>query len=279
MVDLSEQRPSDIPIVILDTETTGLMPQMGHRVVEIGAIRLENWQEVGQINSLIQPGRKMDAGASRVNGISDADLVGQPAFSDIANDLLALLDGALVVAHNAPFDAGFVGMEYFIHSFARQEDFPAFNNPWLCTLQMARRQFYFGRNNLGHIARQLGVRMGRSHRALNDVYTTAEILKRMVHDLDKRGLSTVGDLLHAQGGVIYAPPPPQVFLPDVIREAVRDGRNLRILYLGKNGESRRTITPLYPTQHKGSDYLVAHCHTAHDQRTFKVNRILDAAVI
>ncbi|HFQ93702.1 MAG TPA: hypothetical protein ENK32_06815, partial [Anaerolineae bacterium] len=149
MVDLSEQRPSDIPIVILDTETTGLMPQMGHRVVEIGAVRLENWQEVGRMNSLIQPGRKMDAGASRVNGISDADLVGQPVFAEVADELLALLDGALAVAHNASFDAGFVGMEFFIHSFTRQEAFPAFNNPWLCTLQLARRQFYFGRNNLG----------------------------------------------------------------------------------------------------------------------------------
>lgn len=272
-----EQRPSDIPIVVLDTETTGLLPQMGHRVVEIGAVRLENWQEVAQINSLIQPGRKMDGGASRVNGIYDEDLIGQPTFPAVAPELMALLDGALVVAHNAPFDAGFIGMEFFIDSFGRQEPFPAFNNPWLCTLQMARRQFYFGRNNLGHIARQLGVRTGRSHRALNDVYTTAEILKRMVYDLDKRGLSTVGDLLHAQGGVIYAPPPPQVFLPDVIREAVRDGRTLRILYAGRNGESRRTITPLYPTQHKGSDYLIAHCHKAQDQRTFKLNRILDAA--
>jgi len=94
--------------------------------------------------------------------------------------------------------------------------------------------------------------MGRSHRALNDVYTTAEILKRMVYDLNKRGLSTVGDLLHAQGGVIYAPPPPQVFLPDVIRDAVRDGRTLRILYLGKKGNPAAPSPPSIPPNTKAA---------------------------
>ena len=106
---LLEKRPSEIPIVVLDTETTGLYPGLGHRIVEIGAIRLENWQEVGQVSSLIQPGRKMDPKASSVSGITDADLQGQPTFAQVADGLLALLDGALVVAHNAEFDAGFVG--------------------------------------------------------------------------------------------------------------------------------------------------------------------------
>ena len=70
-----EKRPSETPLVVLDTETTGLYPGLGHRIVEIGAIRLENWQEVGQVSTLIQPGRKMDLKASSVNGISDADLI------------------------------------------------------------------------------------------------------------------------------------------------------------------------------------------------------------
>jgi len=274
-----EKRPSDVPLVILDTETTGLYPGLGHRVVEIGAVRLENWREVGQISTLLQPGRKMDPKASSVNGITDADLVGQPTFSEVADDLLALVDGAVLVAHNAEFDAGFLGQELLIHGLKTEGVPGKLINPWLCTLQLARRHFHFGRNSLGHIARNLGVRMGQAHRALSDVYMTAEILKRMVRTLQQRKLETVNDLLHAQGLPIYAPPPTNLNLPPMVDDALANGRNLRILYLGKSGESKREITPLYPSQHRGVTYLVAYCHQAKDQRTFRLDRIFSAELL
>ncbi|MCP4425234.1 MAG: WYL domain-containing protein [Chloroflexi bacterium] len=287
MFDFDEKRPSQIPIVVLDTETTGLFPGIGHRVVEIGAVRLENWRSVAEFDRLINPERKMDAKASAVNGITDADLVGKPTFAEVAPELSALLDGALIVAHNAAFDAGFLGMEYFI---ANQSELtgsrkPTLPNPWLCTLLLARRHFYFGRNNLGHIARKLGVRMGKAHRALNDVYMTAEILKRMARELEKRKLATVGDLLYAQGEPVYTPTPPDVFLPEPVVEAMSDaetsanGRRLRILYLSESGETEREITPLYPSQHRGVGYLIADCHLRHDRRTFQLDRILSAELV
>jgi DNA polymerase III epsilon subunit len=202
----AEQRPSDIPLVVLDTETTGLSPKQGHRVVEIGAVRFENGKQTAEFSQLLYPQRKMDPRASRINGITDADLAGQPAFADIAPELLALLDGAVLVAHNAPFDAGFLGMEFYINGY-QIESGGVPSNPWACTLQLARRHFYFGRNNLSHIARQMGIRMGRAHRALTDVYMTAEIFKRMTQKLAKQNLVTIGDVLHAQGGAIYTPAP------------------------------------------------------------------------
>ncbi len=275
---LLEKRPSDVPLVVLDTETTGLYPGLGHRIVEIGAIRLENWREVGQVSSLIQPGRKMDPKASSVNGISDADLVGQPTFGEAADDLLALLDGAVVVAHNAEFDAGFVGQELLIHGLQISGQAIALPNPWLCTLLLARRHFHFGRNNLSHIARHLGVRMGRAHRALSDVYMTAEILKRMVRMLAQQRFETMADLLYAQGNPIYAPSFAG-HLPDVVAEALANGRNLHLLYLGQSGESNRMVTPLYPSRHKGVGYLVAYCHLAQDQRTFRLDRIFSAELV
>lgn len=280
MFDFAEKRPSDIPIVVLDTETTGLYPGLGHRVVEIGAVRLENWQPVAEFNQLINPERKIEPKASAVSGISDADLIGRPTFTDIALELSAFLAGALIVAHNAAFDAGFLGMEYFISNptgFAPRT--PVLPNPWLCTLLLARRHFYFGRNNLGHIARKLGVRMGKAHRALNDVYMTAEILKRMTRELAKRKLETVGDLLYAQGEPVFTPAPPAVYLPEPVVDALVNGRQLRILYLGDGGETERTITPLYPAEHRGVGYLIADDHLRHDRRTFRLDRIFSAEVI
>lgn len=231
------------------------------------------------MNTLLQPGRKMDPKASSVNGITDAALVGQPTFGDVAADLLTLLDGAVLVAHNAEFDAGFLGQELIIHGLKTDGVPGTLANPWLCTLQLARRHFHFGRNNLSHIAHHLGVRMGRAHRALSDVYMTAEILKRMVRSLQQRKLETVNDLLHAQGLPIYAPPPISLNLPPVVDAALANGRNLRILYLGQSGESNREITPLYPSQHHGETYLIAFCHQAQDQRTFRLDRIFSAELL
>lgn len=281
MFDFDEKRPSQIPIVVLDTETTGLYPGLGHRVVEIGAVRLENWQAVAEFDQLINPERPMEAKASSVSGITDFDLLDKPTFAEIEPELSAFLAGALVVAHNASFDAGFLGMEYFIANQVQLADSrqPVLPNPWLCTLLLARQYFHFGRNNLGHIARKLGVRMGRAHRALNDVYMTAEILKRMVRQLEKQRLETVGDLLYAQGEPIYTPPPPQLALPEPVRAALGNGRQLRILYYSDKGETERTISPLYPSQHRGVGYLVAHCHLRDDRRTFRLDRILRADLV
>ncbi len=278
---LAEQTLAEVPLVVLDTETTGLHPELGHRVVEVAALRLENWQKVGEISQLIHPGRAVDPEASAVHGIYDQDLRDAPSFAQISPQLLAFCEGALLVAHNAPFDASFLGMEFYIAGIHTPptETNAALANPWLCTLQLARRHFYFGRNNLGHIARQLGVRVGQAHRALTDVYTTAEVLKRMSHELGRQRLHTVGDLLHAQGGPIYTPRPPRLTLPEPVAEAIQHNRQLNIIYLGEPQRTTRTITPLYPTQYEGVTYLVAFCHLRQAQRTFRLDQIEQTALI
>jgi len=230
--ELKEKPISDVPVVVLDTETTGLHPYLGHRVVEIGAVRLETnsegpWQVTAEFNQLLQPGRRMDPGASRINGIYDEELINAPPFGNVASELLRMLDGAVLVAHNAQFDAGFLGIELYIRSLAKPGKHEStLSNPWICTLQLARRHFYFGRNSLSHIAKRLGIRFGRAHRALNDVYVTAEVFKRMVRELNRDRFFSVGDFLHAQGGAIFTPPPPQVSLAQPLNEALIEGKAL-----------------------------------------------------
>ncbi len=273
------------PVVVLDTETTGLNPHTGDRVVEIGAIRFEpgltgTWQKQGEFNQLIQPGRRMDPGASRVNKIYDKDLAGKPLFSEVAADLLAFVSDAVIVAHNARFDADFIGLELYIHALTRPvQGGGELNNPWLCTMQLARRHFYFGRNSLSHIARSLGVRTGRAHRALNDVFTTAEVIKRMSVDLAQMRLTSVGDLLNAQGGAIYARKPAMTSLPPLLAEALAAKRPLLISYHGAHGHSERVIDPHYSTSAGGHIYLIAHCRQSNDQRTFRLDRIISAEMV
>ena len=280
MEGLLDRDLSQAPLVVLDTETTGLWPARGHRVVEVAAVRLEGWREVASFDALVNPGRPMDAGASRVNGIYDEDLADAPPFSSIAQPLWTLMEGAVLVAHNARFDAAFLGMEY---ALLRTSPLPApaltVSNAWLCTLQLARRLFYFESNSLRQVARSLGVRTGRSHRALNDVHTTIGIFKRMAQQMEKWHLQTVGDLLHAQGGAIYAPQQQQPVLPGPLADALAQHCSLQIHYQSSSGETDRMISPLYASEQDGTVYIVAYCHLRQAQRTFRLDRILQARLV
>lgn len=275
-IEFEEQPLANQPVAVVDTETTGLSPAFGHRVVEVAVLRLEGMREVGHFSQLVHPGRAMDPAATRVNGITDEDLVGAPPFVDVLPALHAYLEDALIVAHNAAFDAGFLGMEYHLARLLHpgRESLPAsLDNPWLCTMLLARRFFYFSRNSLGTIAQEMGVRTSRAHRAMNDVHTTAAILRRMVVELGRMGFYTAGDLLHAQGGAIYVPPPATLQCAPSIDEALRNKTYLHIRYQSSGGETERLILPLYLTEQNGQTYLVAHCTLRQAQRTFRLDRL------
>ncbi|MFW5941601.1 MAG: exonuclease domain-containing protein [Chloroflexota bacterium] len=275
MRDFLDQPLADAPIVVIDTETTGLSPALGHRIVEVAALRLEGWREVARLNQLVDPGRPIDPGASRVSGIYDEDVAGAPPFSQVAQALSEISEGAILVAHNAPFDAGFLALEYGL----LDEDTRPPSSPWLCTLRMARRLFYFSRNSLGAVAYELGVPTGRAHRAMNDARTTAEVLRRMAQQVQRYRLQTIGDLLQAQGGPIYTPAPPQPDLPPALAEALARNCPLRIRYQSGRQQTDRVIEPLYPTERDGKIYVVAYCQLRHAQRTFRLDRIVSAWLV
>ena len=281
MFEFDEKTLKEIPVVVIDTETTGLHPGLGHRIFEVGAIRYENGRRVAEFQSLVDPERPIDPQASKVTGMTDEDVVGAPKFADIRPELDSFLEGALLVAHNAPFDANFLGLEYSLSTPNVEPHKLILPNPWLCTLRLVRNHFHLGRNGLANVAQQFGVPVTRSHRALNDVITTAEVLWRMTRQLEERfNFKTVGDLIHAQGEMIYAPPPFDVNLPPILEEAIAHQQDVEILYLGKNkAESERIISPKYATHHRGTAYITAFCHLRQEIRTFRVDRIFSAKLV
>ncbi len=98
--------------IVLDTETTGLEPQQGHRIIEIGCVELVERRLTGNnFHVYLQPDREIDAGAIEVHGITNEFLADKPRFSDIAADMMDYLRGAELVIHNAPFDMGFLDHE------------------------------------------------------------------------------------------------------------------------------------------------------------------------
>ena len=111
-MNLSDKLIDEVPLAVLDTETTGLEPALGDRVIEIAILRLEDNRLAGELNELVNPERPISPGASRVNGLYDAHVADAPRFVDLAERIAELLEGALIIAHNAQFDAAFIAAEW-----------------------------------------------------------------------------------------------------------------------------------------------------------------------
>jgi DNA polymerase-3 subunit epsilon len=159
--------------VILDTETTGLEVQRGHRVIEIGCVELVQRRPTGRtFHHYLNPDRAIDEGARAVTGISDDFLLDKPRFVEIAADFLEFIDGAEIIAHNAAFDMGFLDAE-----LARAGIEPpriADRVPVLDTLALAREKFPGQRNSLDALCKRLGVDNG--HRGLHGALLDANLL-------------------------------------------------------------------------------------------------------
>lgn len=159
--------------VVLDTETTGLEPSQGHRLIEIGCVELVNRRLTGRhYHQYVNPEREVDAGAMEVHGITDEFLVDKPLFATVVDELLEFIRGAELIIHNAPFDLGFLDSE-----FARLgRGLPRVRE--ICTvtdtLVMARQRHPGQKNNLDALCQRYDV--DNSQRDLHGALLDAEIL-------------------------------------------------------------------------------------------------------
>ena len=159
--------------IVLDVETTGLEASAGHRIIEIGCVELLNRRPTGQkFHRYLNPDREIDAGALAVHGIELARLLQAPKFADICTELLAFIEGAELIIHNAPFDVGFLDAE-----LARLPGDPrtvASVCRILDTLALARRLHPGQRNGLDALCKRYSV--DNSKRDLHGALLDAGIL-------------------------------------------------------------------------------------------------------
>lgn len=167
--------------VVLDTETTGLEPQQGHRIIEIGCVELFDRRHTGnRFHHYINPEREVDEGAVEVHGISNEYLADKPRYADIAESLLEFLRGAELIIHNAPFDVAFLNAEFerLGSDWGRIEDYcPRVVD----TLVMARDRHPGQRNGLDALCRRYEIdNSGRElHGALLDAELLADVYRVM----------------------------------------------------------------------------------------------------
>ena len=168
--------------VALDTETTGLSPEAGHRIIEIGAIEMIDGELTGRrYQQYINPERRISSGAQKVHGITREFLADKPVFSDIWEDFLAFVEQGEVLIHNAPFDVGFIDAE-----FRRLQNSPGALGDHCTvvdTLALARRLYPRQRNSLDALCERYGIdNSGRAdrHGAVEDAAILADVYKRLV---------------------------------------------------------------------------------------------------
>ena len=181
--------------IVLDTETTGLDPFQGHRVVEIGCIELLNRIPSGQtFHRYLNPERDMPAEAFAVHGLSVEFLKDKPMFAEVADELIAFIGDAPLVAHNAGFDLGFLNAE-----LERAGRIAMGRDRLIDTLLIARRKFPGGPNRLDDLCARFGI--DNSRRTKHGALLDAEILAEVYLDLIDARQAQLGLVATVMGGL------------------------------------------------------------------------------
>ncbi len=159
--------------IVLDTETTGINPKEGHRIIEIGCVELLNRRLThNRFHVYLNPDREIDAGAIEVHGISNEFLRDKPRFNEVVEDFMAFIADAELIIHNAPFDVGFINHELGLlghGDHALDRHCKVFD-----TLAFARKKHPGARNSLDALCKRYGI--DNSHRELHGALLDAEIL-------------------------------------------------------------------------------------------------------
>lgn len=263
----------EIPLVFLDTETTGLTPRFGDRLLEIALVRFRGGVMENFYTTLLNPECSISPGASRIHGITARDVSDAPLFRDVAKPIRDEMENAVLVAHNAPFDLGFL-----THEFRRARvNSPA--NLVLDTLKLLRRNFRFRSNSLDNVANAFGIERETTHRALADVLTTHKVFE---HIVEKLAPATLRELLAMQDGTVTwadTSVRDELVLPLALEEALRSRRKLFLRYVDEyGGKSERWVSVVDVRAQKEYIYVRAFCHLRDAERNFRLDRVIEMKV-
>ena len=180
------------PIAVVDLETTGLHYGDGDRIIEVAIIRLEGLSdpEPVRFTHLVNPSIPIPQQSQSIHGISDAMVANAPAFCGIAEEVRSLLEGAVFVAHHAPFDLGFLVSEFDRIGLTLPQPVAVID-----TLRIARTLFAFPSCALGSLADRMNLDLRNHHRALADANATLAALRCMLSELDRKRTGNMDDFL------------------------------------------------------------------------------------
>jgi DNA polymerase-3 subunit epsilon len=272
--ELADNMPlSEMEFVALDVETTGVMPVIDH-IVEMAAVRfrldgtvLRRWQ------TLVDPGRSIPSEATAVHGITNDMVRGQLLMSQAAAEFTDFLSGspALLIAHNATFDLGFVSAACLVHRLSLPDVIA------LCTLELARARLHgVGNHRLETLAAHYRVADRVHHRAGDDAALLGSVFRELIRQTPiistTAELQTLLEPLTWQDGGVFAVPHSTRVAP--IINAIEQRCRISILYEMAEGQlCDISVSPLALIHSLGREYLVALCHRSESQKTYRLDRI------
>jgi len=191
---VSEARTvADSQFVAIDFETTGLYPS-SDRIIELGGVRFTGRELAGQpsaeFQALVNPGIPIGVDAARISGITDSDVADAPAIDEVMSGFLEFIGDAVIVAHNAPFDVG------FLRAAVSRLGLPDVTNRIVDTIPLAMKAFPRRRSyGLQNLAVELGLPPNQAHRALDDAVMCMRLFGRCVDELSFMGDLALNDVL------------------------------------------------------------------------------------
>jgi DNA polymerase III epsilon subunit len=267
----------EIELTIFDTETTGLSPQAGDRIVEIAGMRFKGVSLIDTFQTLVNPDREISAGAFRVNQISQEMLKNAPGMGKVAAEFMEFIKGSCLCSYNAGFDLEFLQNELRLLNQDLDKTIMV-----LDVLKMARRLLPgLDRYALWFVAEHLGIKGKQEHRAFSDVELTFAVFQKLKSKLKSQGVmdyrhyaSLFSVNKHFLGNELAQK-------LSQIQEAIDLGAGLKMRYLSVSTAevTLREVMPKEIRRENQHNYLVGFCSLKNDERTFRIDNILEIEIV
>lgn len=235
---------SEVTFVVVDLETTGTRPGTDE-ITEIGAVRVQGGEVTAELSTFVSIDGSLPRHISRLTGITPEDLLGAPLLGEVMATFLEFSRGAVLVAHNARFDLGFLRAAATVTGHQWPDP------PSVCTLALARRVLHRGEtrgHRLGELAAHLGSAVEPNHRALQDARATVDVLHALISRVGDCGVATLSELRAYDGRLA-----PEVRRRATLTESLTTGPGVYVfrdgaggaLYVGSSGSVRRRARSYY----------------------------------
>ena len=267
----------EIEFTIFDTETTGLEPESGDRIVEIAGIRFKGDNQISNFHSLVNPHRQICEAAAKVNHITQDMLSGAPDIKDVMPKFLEFAKGSCLCAYNAPFDIEFLANEAKLINTQFPNDLVVAD-----VLRMARRLSPgLERYALWFVAQKFEIQSQQTHRAFSDVELTWEVFKKLRGLLRQKSIVDYASFISLFGlkGALLDNITNQKIAK--IQEAMDLGVKIKIKYLASSSANitERIVEPTQIRKEYNSAYLIGFCDLSEDERLFRIDGILHLEII
>jgi len=267
----------EVEFVIFDTETTGLDPSLGDRIVEIAAVRFKGKERLGEFQSLINPGVPVSSAAFNVNKISAEMLKDAPKPEIVMPKFLEFIQSSCVCSYNAGFDLEFLNNELKILKLPALKDIHIVD-----ALKMAKRLMPgLERYALWFVTDTLGIKTKQEHRAFSDVELTLNVFNKLNEMLKTKGITDFNKFV----GLFSIDP---VLLANInnqkiarIQEALNLKAQIRIEYISSSSAqlTEREVMPKEIRQENGRSYLIGYCCLKRVERSFRIDNILHIEIV